>query len=364
MLPLLLVPVLAAPVVQPPWIQVLPVQPGRVYGLGVAPLAGAEAAAVREASDNGRADVIARLRANVKADTRITTTTVETRGTGAAPAGTRTQSAQVGTEVQAQAADLPGLVVEETWLDRPGRTGYALAYLDLGIAQRELRTRFDTLNAELAAPSGEQGVRARLVRVQALKKAHAGLVQLDDLAGLLSGGGGDPDLRGEVLKTRLDTERQLLAARASLTFGLAPSPGLELDPEVAAAVRTAVLKEGMGWSRADPMFAITLRVKTGRNGQAVLVGLPAVTGFHHRPGGAQPVPGGPGRRGVRVGDHQRQGGRHQPSPGRRPAPGRLPGQAGQGGGGLAGRSGRVVMGQFRAVRAAGAYTVSGRARHV
>jgi len=274
MLPLLLVPVLAAPVVQPPWIQVLPVQPGRVYGLGVAPLAGAEAAAVREASDNGRADVIARLRANVKADTRITTTTVETRGTGAAPAGTRTQSAQVGTEVQAQAADLPGLVVEETWLDRPGRTGYALAYLDLGIAQRELRTRLATLRQELAAgpdpePEAKAGIRARLVRVQALKKAHAGLVQLDDLAGLLSGGGGDPDLRGEVLKTRLDTERQLLAARASLTFGLAPSPGLELDPEVAAAVRTAVLKEGMGWSRADPMFAITLRVKTGRSGVAV-----------------------------------------------------------------------------------------------
>ena len=269
MLPLLLVPVLAAPVVQPPWIQVLPVQPGRVYGLGVAPLAGAEAAAVREASDNGRADVIARLRANVKADTRITTTTVETRGTGAAPAGTRTQSAQVGTEVQAQAADLPGLVVEETWLDRPGRTGYALAYLDLGIAQRELRTRFDTLNAELAAPSGEQGVRAGLVRVQALKKAHAGLVQLDDLAGLLSGGGGDSGLRAEVLKARLDAERQLLAARAGLTFGLAPGAGVDLDPDVVAAVRTAVLREGMGWSKTNPMFAITLRVKTGRNGVAV-----------------------------------------------------------------------------------------------
>ena len=38
-----------------------------------------------------------------------------------------------------------------------------------------------------------------------------------------------------MLKARLDTERQLLAARAALTFGLAPSPGLEVDPEVAAA---------------------------------------------------------------------------------------------------------------------------------
>ncbi len=275
MLPFLLVPVLAAPAVAPAWIQVLPVLPGRVYGLGVAPLAGSEAAALREAADNGRADVIARLRASVKADTRITTTTVETRGTGAAPAGTRTQSAQVGTEVQARATDLPGLVVEETWLDRPGRTGYALAYLDLGIAQRELRIRLGTLRQELAAGPGPEpapdraGIRARLVRTQALKKAHAGLVQLDDLAGLLSGGGGDPELRGEVLKARLDTERQLLAARAALTFGLAPSPGLEVDPEVAAAVRTAVLQAGMGWAKADPMFAITLRVRTGRAGVAL-----------------------------------------------------------------------------------------------
>ena len=58
--------VLQAPgAVKPMWINVLPVQPGRVYGLGIAPVAESEALAVRQASDNGRADVISRLRANV-----------------------------------------------------------------------------------------------------------------------------------------------------------------------------------------------------------------------------------------------------------------------------------------------------------
>lgn len=269
MLPtLLLVPALfAAPAIKPIWISVLPVRPGRVYGLGLAAIA-SDGAALRQASDNARADVIARLRANVKADTRISTVLQESR-TGTGPAtGSRTQNTQVDTQVQAQAADLPGLVVEETFLDRPGGTGYALAYLDLDLAQRELRTRLDTLNGQLAADSGEQGVRAMLVQAQALKKAHGELIRLDDLAGLLGGGGGDPALRAEVLKARLETERRMVAARAALTFGLAPTPELE-DPDVTDVVRTAVLKEGMGWSDRKPLFSITVRVRSGRSGLAV-----------------------------------------------------------------------------------------------
>lgn len=266
---LLLVPVLAAPApaaVPPAWVQVLPAQPGRVYGLGVAPLAGAaDAQALRQAADNGRADVIARMRANVKADTQITTTYQESRASGGAATGSRTQTAQIGTQVQAQAADLPGLVVEETFVDRTGGSAYALAYLDLGLAQRELQARLDGIRQDLAAERGETGVRAKLVAAQALKKAHGQVLQLDDLAGLLAGGGGDPALRSEVLKTRYDLERKMVAARAALTFGLAPGTGVDLDEDVKDVVRTAVLREGMGWSDQKPMFAITLRVRGGRS---------------------------------------------------------------------------------------------------
>jgi hypothetical protein len=277
MLPmLLLVPALVAPLqpgaIRPIWVSVLPSQPGRVYGLGVAPIAGSDAAAVRQASDNGRADVISRLRANVKADTRITTTSQESRSTGAAATGSRTQDTRVGTEVQAQATDLPGLVVEETYLDRSGSTGYALAYLDMDLAQRELRARLDAQKADLAADRGEQGPRAKLIAVQALKKAHAELLRLDDLAGLLGGGGGDPQLRADVLESKFGVERKLVAARSALTFGLAPSTGVDLDEDVQNIVRTAVVKEGMRWPDQPgekPLFTIAVRVKGGHSGVQV-----------------------------------------------------------------------------------------------
>jgi hypothetical protein len=273
MLPMfMLVPALvAAPpaAVKPMWISVLPTQPGRVYGLGVAAIT-SDAVTLRQVSDNARADVIARCRANVKADTRVTTTFQESRSTGGGPAqASRTQNAEVGTEVQARASDLPGLVVEETFLDRPGGTGYALAYLDLAIAQQELQTRLDTLKADLAAPRADQGVRGKLVAAQALKKAHEQLLALDDMAGLLGGGGGDQGLRADVLQCRLDTERKMVAARSALTFGLVPASGIELDQDVKGVVRNAVLKEGMGWSDQGPLFAITLRVRSGRNGVTV-----------------------------------------------------------------------------------------------
>jgi hypothetical protein len=78
-------------------------------------------------------------------------------------------------------------------------------------------------------------------------------------------------LRGEVLKSRMATENKLAAARSVLTFGLAPSAGLDLDPDVIDVVRSAVLKEGMDWADPDkkPMFSITLRVRSGKTGVTV-----------------------------------------------------------------------------------------------
>jgi hypothetical protein len=41
---------------------------------------------------------------------------------------------------------------------------------------------------------------------------------------------------------------------------------VELDQDVKGVVRNAVLREGMGWSDQNPLFSITVRVRSGRNG--------------------------------------------------------------------------------------------------
>lgn len=270
MLALLLAPALVAPVPasspRPAWIAVLPARPGRVYGLGVAALA-SDAAALRQAADHARADVIARLRSSVQADTRVSTVLRESRSAGGGAAASRTQDTQVDTRVQARAIDLPGLVVEETWLDRAGAAGYALAYLDLALAESELAGRFKALKADLAAERPQQGPRARLMQAQVLKRGHEELLRLDDLADLLGGGGGDSGLRAEVLESRHETERRLAAARSALTFGLAPAPGIDPDPDLRDQVRNAVLREGLGWSEQQPLFSITLRARGGRGAE-------------------------------------------------------------------------------------------------
>ena len=207
--PLLLVPALVAPVQARGGEAHLDQRAARPARPGLRPGGGApgrhDAPALRQASDNARADVISRLRANVKADTRITTTYQESRTTGAAATGTRTQTTQVGTQVQAQAADLPGLVVEETFLDRPGASTPWPTWTwpspsgSCGRAWTRCRPTWPR-------SAGEQGVRAKLVAAQALRKAHLELLKLDDLAALLSGGGGDLNLRADVLKARTGTE--------------------------------------------------------------------------------------------------------------------------------------------------------------
>jgi hypothetical protein len=42
-----------------------------------------------------------------------------------------------------------------------------------------------------------------------------------------------------------------------------------VDEDVKAVVRTAVLREGMGWSDKTPLFSITVRARTGKNGVSI-----------------------------------------------------------------------------------------------
>lgn len=270
MLAVLLVPALVAmSSARPGWVTTVPDFPGRIYGVGVAPANNTRALALQQATDNAKAKVLERLRANIQSNTTLTTNYQEQK---AIQGGVRTESAnrttdrQSTTRIQARATDLPGLTVETTFLEEDGAnaTMYALAYLDMGVASREVQARFDAVAAGLGAPAGTD-LRSRLHRIRVVKLALDDLGRIEDLFGLIRAGGADPALGEAITKLRLRAEGERDGLRQGLTFGMPPSPDVPVDPEVKAAVRNAFLQEGLGWSDQRPDLAVTLRVRSATN---------------------------------------------------------------------------------------------------
>lgn len=242
--------------VKPMWITALPDQAGRVYAVGLAPVATGEAQAITQAAQNARGEVLSRLRASVKSETSVSTRATLTRETGGKLMGSSEQQVGQNTNIQASATELPGLTVEETWVDVRGATAYALAYLDVPVAERELRARFNAQKNDLFqegdAPSGS---RERMRLLNRLKNAQAELAKLDDMAALLAAGGGDPRLRGEVRAGKLAVDRQMEELRASLTLSMEGAQGAG---QIAAILRNAALKTGLGWAEKNGEFQLVL----------------------------------------------------------------------------------------------------------
>jgi hypothetical protein len=151
--------------------------------------------------------------------------------------------------------------VEETWTDAKERTAYALAYLDVPIAERELRSRYRAQKDDLAQePETPSAPRERMRMLSRLKKAQVEYAKLDDMAALLAAGGGDPALRGQVRSARLALDRQMEQLRGSLTLSLEPSARQAV--QVANLLRNAALKAGLGWSETGGEFILAMDFKT------------------------------------------------------------------------------------------------------
>lgn len=243
--------------VKPIWVTTLPQQAGRVYAMGLAPLASGQTEAVTQAAQNARAEVITRLRANVKSETSVVSRSTLTKDTTGKATGSSEQQVGQNTRIQTQATGIPGLVVEESWLDAKGGTAYALAYLDVPIAEREIRSRFAAEKNDLAQEGDTPAApRERMRLLNRLKNAQAELVRLDDLAGLIAAGGGDDQLRGQVRTSRLAVDRRLDQLRGSLTLSLdKTSQGAS---GVAGILRNAALKAGMGWAETGGEFQLVM----------------------------------------------------------------------------------------------------------
>jgi len=247
--------------VKPIWISALPERPGRVYAMGLAPVASGDAQAVTQAGQNARAEVLARLRANVRAETTIKSTAKVSVSTGNKATGSSQQQVGQDTRIQAEAVDLPGLSVEETWVDAKEHTAYALAYLDVPLAERELRTRYQAQKDDLAKePETPSAPRERMRMLGRLKKAQVELAKLDDMAALLAAGGGDPGLRAQVRGSKLSVDRQMEQLRSSLTLSLEASA--RQATQVATLLRNAALKAGLGWSETGGEFTLAMAYKS------------------------------------------------------------------------------------------------------
>lgn len=254
---------------KPGWIAVLPQQAGRVYAMGLASFAPTEGQAMTQAAQNARVEVLSRLRANIRSETSIRSTSTISVQTGGKAIGASEQQVGRDTRIEAQATDLPGLVVEETWSDVPGRTAYALAYLDVALAEGELRSRYAARAGDLAQETATpQPPRERLRMLSRLKGAQVEFAKLDDMAALIAAGGGDPGLRGQVRAGRLAVDRQMEALRASLTLSL--EPGAKGAAQIASILRNVALKAGLTWSETPGAFLLALDFKsdTGNAGTA------------------------------------------------------------------------------------------------
>ena len=201
-LPKALVP---APVPRPDWVETLPEVPGRFYAMGLADLGTSEAQSLKLAGDRARLEVVARLRTSVQGGTATVTQTTETRREGSAASGFGQRSTRDEVKVKAQAEDLPGLVVERTYLDPRSRTAYALAYLDMAQARGALTSRLEAV-VEARQRVGEEA--SRVARWQ-LRRVQGDLNRLDELSDLLASAGSFGPFRAGLERVRAEVAKRL-----------------------------------------------------------------------------------------------------------------------------------------------------------
>lgn len=230
--------------------------------MGIATYAPDVAHAIQQAQANARVEVLTRLRADVQGDTTVQSSTAYTQRLDSPTVGEVSKRIVQDTRIQTHALELPGLVVEEVWTSDTDRTAYALAYLDVARAESELRARFAASQKEdLAEQAVAAEARARLKKLQRMNHLMSEAIILDDMAALLSAASGDTQLRADIRDHRSSMQRRLEALRHSLTFTLRTDTNVEAGSDIAALVRNAVLRHGLGWSESAGEFVLQFRYR-------------------------------------------------------------------------------------------------------
>jgi len=270
---------------RPDWIENLPGGAGRLYAMGTSDLGGSEGESITRASDRARLEVVTRLRATVRGRTSVTTRTSEL-ARGSAKSGAADRQVRDEVSVGARAEDLPGLVVEHTYTDRPARTVYALAYLDLALAQSGLAARLDQVRAGRTRVGGEWSRKARW----RLRKLQQDLNRVDESIALLAVTGVGLDLRPALQTERaaLDQALQRLEGKplppidlAKTTMGLRAN--VDFPPGIQAYLESQITDCGLIYRNLNPDLVVDLSFSGGSQGpEFIFVDADPYSGINYR----------------------------------------------------------------------------------
>ncbi len=265
---LLALPAFCQGLVAPPWVKVLPDVPGRIYAMGTAAVAPCESWALEAAAQGARLGVIARLRVGLAGTTAVTTTLSQQQTSGSAATGSRQQYLRQDGTTTVQAVNLPGLVVEERYLDQKGGTAYALAYLDVAVAERNLSGQVDALGSDwqaLKSDPSQFGLRPAITRLQQVKALQARGTELESQASLLVPAGVPASYRVAAQTLNQDMAREARLAQKSLTMG-AKVEGGDLGQDVMALLRNAAIRQGFIWTQKDPAINLVIELRGAKQG--------------------------------------------------------------------------------------------------
>jgi hypothetical protein len=250
----------------PNWVVTPPVSPGRIYGVGGATPGASDAEALERATEAAKVQVLAFLSSGLHGRLRRWDILRERQAAGKSTTFSREAATREETQLDVSATDLPGLVVAERALDRPGHAAYALAYLDCAVAEQALTGQVLLLQAEgsglLQEPPGAP-LPAALGHLRGIRSLRDRCALLTRQADLLQAAGIPPGIRADLQRLATDLDQASAALQHRLTVG-ARAPAHGLGPEVQAILHTTSARLGFGWSNENPALPLGITIRSGQ----------------------------------------------------------------------------------------------------
>ena len=233
----------------PVWATTLPQTPYRIFAVGVVSLQEDEAGARIKARQAARLELLLTLRTKARG-----TVTAQTRTVRAWDEGSESSPSSVGTfgtrmDLQTFAEALPGLGVQEVWVDQVRRQVFALASLDLIRAREAHSEEGRALQTQIAASISEppgNGWKGRLRRFMESQALADRLATWADTRWLLSGAGVPPGPQGP-------NPAQLRQLRERSQMSLSLEETLDLPVDLVTGLHAWRSRRSLGTPTPSPL---------------------------------------------------------------------------------------------------------------